>query len=378
MKNFFISLYICTLICLLFFSYAYIDSNLIYFRLLYSGFSYNYRATTTILFTSLVIILFVCYLFFIYLFQNKLLSVRDVKKLIITTITILFLSYPAMLSYDIFNYIATAKVVFSYKENPYIIMPIEFINDPLLLFTHAANKTALYGPVWITLTSFPFLLSFDNFLLTLFLFKLIPLVFYLYSLIILYKLSKNWYSILLFSLNPLVVIESLISSHNDIVMMGLALTAILLIKNNRNVLAMVFLSMSIGIKFSTIFLLPAFIYVIYRRLQKKGVNWNKMHSFSFLGMNSIFVLSPIREEMYSWYAIWFFIFVALMPDKKRIVKGSILFLFGLSLRYIPFMYVGTYDDTVIRARTAFMYIPLVIYISLIFIKKAIGKYRRYL
>ena len=38
-------------------------------------------------------------------------------------------------------------------------MPIEIPNEPYLAFTRAANKTALYGPVWILLTAIPHLLG---------------------------------------------------------------------------------------------------------------------------------------------------------------------------------------------------------------------------
>src|SRR5260221_3326430 len=116
-----------------------------------------------------------------------------------------------MLSYDIFNYIATAKVLFLYHENPYIIMPIEFLGDPFLLFMHAANKLALYGPFWIIMTGIPFLFSVKNFILSLLLFKLFVASFYFGTILFFNKLAKNLLSIFVFGLNPLVIIETSVS-----------------------------------------------------------------------------------------------------------------------------------------------------------------------
>ena len=157
------------------------------------------------------------------LINKKKIVFKDLRFLIFITIVILFFSYPGMLSFDIFNYIVTAKVLFFYHENPYIIMPIEFVGDPLLSFTHAANKISLYGASWILITAIPYFVGIGNFLLTLFSFKLFVSMFYLGTVFLIWKISKNLISVALFSLNPLVIIETLVSGHNDIVMVFFSL-----------------------------------------------------------------------------------------------------------------------------------------------------------
>src|SRR5581483_4454944 len=99
------------------------------------------------------------------------------KIIIGVSVSLLLLAYPTMLSFDIFNYIATAKVLFHYHENPYIIMPMEFIGDPLLHYTRAANKVALYAPFWIFITGSPYVLGFKNIFLILFNFKILNVLF---------------------------------------------------------------------------------------------------------------------------------------------------------------------------------------------------------
>ncbi len=140
------------LIFISFFSYLFLDPNLIYLNNFFTGFSFSYRGITTIFYTAIILLFFIFYILFVKLLNKGVLVKKDILILIgISALGLLF-SYPAMVSYDIFNYVATAKVSFYYFENPYLLMPIQFLNDPLLLFMQAANKTALYGPFWIMLT----------------------------------------------------------------------------------------------------------------------------------------------------------------------------------------------------------------------------------
>jgi Gpi18-like mannosyltransferase len=248
-----------------------------------------------------------------------------------------------MLSYDIFNYIATSKALFFYHENPYIIMPIELIGDPLLLFMHAANKVALYGPSWILLSGIPFLFGSGNFIITLFGFKLFIAVFYFATAFLIWKMSKNIFSVILFALNPLVIIETLIGGHNDIVMIFFALLSFFFLTKRKVFFAILFFILSLLIKYATILLLPVFLHALWRIFKRKEIDWKNIFYFSALIMILGFLLSPIREEIYPWYAIWFLPFVFLVPEKKTLVYVSIFSSFGLLFRYVPYMFSGIHE-----------------------------------
>lgn len=278
-------------------------------------------------------------------------------NLIIISVVFLFFSYPAILSSDIFNYIFTAKVLFGYHENPFIIMPIEFIGDPYLLFTHAANKVVLYGPSWVGITAAPYILGFNNFILTLFNFKILALVFYLGVIYLIFKLTKNVENTAYFALSPLVLIETLVSSHNDVAMMFFALVAIFFLKKDKIFFAIIFLILSILIKYATIFLIPLFIYLIYLKIKNKTVDWKKIYIYSSLLMLIVFLLSPLREEIYPWYGIWFLTFISLTENKNLKVLGIVLS-FGLLLRYVPFMYLGTHFGQTPFVKIIVTYVPL--------------------
>lgn len=370
MKKPTILLYCAFLLFFSFFSYFFIDPNLSYLKSIYSGFAFENRLMTTAIYTIFISIFFIFYGVFLWLGVKKKLQFNNIVILLLITVGILFISYPAMLSYDIFNYIMTSKVLFFYHESPYIVMPIEFIGEPFLSFTHAANKIALYGPVWLTLSGVPYILGQENFILTFFNFKLLAAVFYAATTFLIWKISKNIISLILFAFNPLIIIETLISGHNDIVMMFFVLLSFFLLMKKKMAWAVFFFVLSILIKYTTLILIPVFLFAIWKIIKKQEINWNTIFYFSFLLMLFGFLLSPIREEIYSWYAIWFLSFAFLVPHRKILLFTSIVFSLSLLLRYTPYMLSGTYSGhtPVMKEIISFIF-PVVVNIYYVLKKK---------
>lgn len=362
-------LFVAFLLIFSVFSYVFVDSNLFYLKNFYSGFAFSNRLPTAFFYISSIIIFFIFYGIFIYLAAKKKINLREVFMLTGLTAVVLSFSYPAILSYDIFNYIATSKVLFFYHENPYVVMPIAFIGDPLLAFTHAANKIALYGPFWILLTGIPYLLGFGNFLVFLFSLKFFISIFYLGTAFLIWKISKSIIPVILFSLNPLVVIETLVSGHNDIVMIFLVLLSFFFLTKKKIFLALLFLTLSILIKYTTILLAPVFLYIVWRIAKKKEIHFEKIFYYSALLMYVGFFLSPIREEIYPWYAIWFLSFSCLIPNRKILVYISAAFSFGLLFRYVPFMLLGTYFGPTPLIKQLATFIPVISIFIFIAIKE---------
>lgn len=326
------------LLALTVYSYGFVDPNL--HKPLFD-LVFNNRPLSTIIFISIILLLTICYLLFLRLAVKKNLNIRRMKWLIGLTIGILIFSYPAF-SYDIFNYILTAKVTYFYHENPYLVMPIEFIDDPNLAWTRAANKIALYGPSWIALTAMPHSLSFNNIVLSIFNFKLLIILFYLASLLLIYRLSKNILPVALFAFNPVVLVETLVSSHNDIVMMFLSILSFYFLTRKRVVLAGVILILSILIKYATIILVPIFLFAAWKIRRKEKIILDNIFHLSGWAMLIIFLTAPIREEIYPWYVIWMLSFAVLTPKKSFLLSLIIVLSVATLLRYVPVLYTGSY------------------------------------
>ncbi|HLD38209.1 MAG TPA: hypothetical protein VJA20_02100, partial [Candidatus Nanoarchaeia archaeon] len=80
---------------------------------------------------------------------------------------------------------------------------------------------------------------------------------------------------------------------------------------------------------------------------------------------------PIREEIYPWYAIWFISFSFLVPNKKILLYTSIAFSFSLLLRYVPYMFTGTYMGQTPFMKEIISFIPPALVFLYYVIKKKI-------
>ncbi len=358
MRKIFLLSYMVFLLCVVIFSYVFIDPNLIYLKPYVPGFLAASQQIKTTLYVVMIVIFFLFYWGWISLLKKNTLRNSDVIFGIYLTVIILFFSYSAMLSHDVFNYIATAKTLFFYHENPYVIMPIEFLQDPLLLFMHAANKTALYGPVWLLLTGVPYLAGLGHFILTFLLFKGMVVVFFLGTIFLLKKMTNDMMSIAFFVFNPLVVIETLIGNHNDIVMMFFVLLAYMLLRKKNLLLSSFSLLLSVLVKFATIFLIPVFLFVWWEGLQGKKMSENHPYYLGLLAMAIIFLLSPLREEIYPWYAVWLLVFLPFIYKNTLLRSLLIALSFGLLLRYVPYMFLLTHFGITPLVKVLVTFVPI--------------------
>lgn len=358
------SVFIASLVLFSVFSYSFIDINLSYLKGIYTGLYLNNRVLLSAIYFSLILIIFGASF-------SLLTNIDRIKinfnKIVLYIFLVTIFAYPAALTFDIFNYITTAKVAFFYQENPYIIYPIEFAGDPNLAFTRAANKLALYGPFWILLTGIPHLIGLGNFVLTLFSFKAFIALFFVGTVYLVRKIDKN--AVWFFALNPLVIIESLVSSHNDIVMVFFALLSFHLFFKKKYFSSITALASSTLIKFATLFLIPVYLGMIKDHITGKSINQEKAFRYSAIFMFIIFLLSPLREELYPWYAIWFIVFTSFLYKNRFLQNLILVFSFGLMLRYIPYMATGNYFGNTPIIRNVFMITPVIIFLVSTWLKR---------
>ena len=150
-----------------------------------------------------------------------------------------------------------------------------------------------------------------------------------------------------FAFNPLIIIESLVSSHNDIVMMALAVWAIVFFQQKKRWISWILLSLSIGMKLMTIFLIPSFM-----------TGWKRNTMLIFMSIGFMAVL--FQREVLSWYWVWIVPFISLVPRKWNVCIISYGVSIGLLLRYAPFLYYGNWDPPVGEIKMWVMWVPIAI------------------
>jgi len=318
---------------------------------------YFQRPLSATMYVVLLTALFALYACFVHAAARGKVTMKDVWVIIGCITLILVWSYPAF-SYDAFNYMFTAKTVLVYHKNPYTIAPIAFGGvDPWLSFLHWTHLPSAYTPLWIALTLPAYIFGFRFFLLTMWNMKILVAVFYLLSVRLIGAIMEQHdreravYAMVLFGLNPLVIVESLVSAHNDIVMMAIALFAVYLY-SKKKVAAFFVLSVSVALKLMTGALIPVFLFGVKKRINVITA------SLVAMCMGLAFVL--IYREFLPWYLVWVLPFVALTPRRTALVVLASALSLGLLLRYAPFLYYGHWDDPVPALMRWVTWMPIIV------------------
>lgn len=357
MKRTSILIYTLFLFTLVVYSYSQIDLNLTLtqwspyqkIQAILIQLGYFNRPLSSALYIFFILLFTVFYLIILYQVRKGRLNIKELTLLVVGTGLILTLSYPAF-SHDIFNYMFDARIITKYGMNPYSFKALDFPGDLWIRFMHWTHRTYPYGPLWIILTT-PFsYLGFQKFTLTLFNFKLLFLAgFYLNSYLI-NKISgivnpKNaLYSTAFFALNPLILIETVLSPHNDSIMLLFALVSIYALLKNKLVFSLISMLVSAAVKFVTLSLVPVIIYLF----KAKPTDIKKQNESILTLMLIISLISTAvavyYHELLPWYAIVPFGFISLLTNHKIIQILGISLSVGLLSKYVSFLYNGEWTN----------------------------------
>ncbi len=352
--------YLLSVISLFFFSFTQVDLGLTLtqwsvwqeFQKFFQTIGYFNRPYATAWYVATLILLWVFYLLFLFLVKKKQITNRQCLKLIFITSIILFFSYNAF-SYDLFNYIFDVKVVTFYHQNPYTHRALDYMGNPMLGFMHWTQRTYPYGPFWLLVTvPLGLLDGFRLLLPTMMLFKGVALGSYLGSIYCIKKIldkiapENSLFGAVFFALNPLVLIESLVSAHNDIFMMFLSLWAIYLLLNKKYLRAVLVLVLSIAVKYATVFLVPVFLLIGIFSLMKKKNNWNVVLFAIILSMLLPVVIASIRTNFQPWYLLYVLPFAALLAKKYVVFIPAVIISLFAMFEYLPFFYFGNWNPPI--------------------------------
>lgn len=351
--------YLLIIVGLFFYSYTQVDLNLTlskvsvwqYIQKAFQNIGWFQRDLSTNIYLVLVFLLAIFYFFILQLIKHGQMSEKQFWKLLILTSIILLFSYNAF-SYDLFNYLFDARIVTTYGQSPYEHAPWDFQGDPWLNFMRWIHRKFPYGPVWLLLTV-P--LSFAGgkvFLPTLFLFKALMAASFLGSVFFIGKILKKVFpqekllGMAFFAFNPLVIIESLVSAHNDIVMVFFTMLFFWeLLNKNYFRLTLSYIA-SVGIKYATIFLFPVVILALIKRNNNQEHFWRTIFFLSLLSMIPAVVVASFRTNFQPWYMLSVLPFAAFLTNKYYVVIPSVVISLFSLMHYVPFLKSGNWDPPI--------------------------------
>lgn len=286
----------------------------------------------------------------------------------------LLFSYNA-LSHDVFNYIFNAKMVLVYNQDPHLSTATQFPEDTWTRFMHNTHTPAPYGYGWTMLSLIPYMLGLGKFTLTWLIFRATGYLALPFLLILLSKLAKELRlpfklkDVALVFLHPLLLVEIISNSHNDLWMLIPAVASFwVLFALRKNISVAISLSMTLFIlsastKFATLLLLPlwaAAVWTVVGTGVKKDLPLTIRRftdlcahlmtaNISFLASVALFLpLVTLRSQLFHpWYLVWSLIWLPMV--KVRWWHAWVLSLSISSLfRYIPWMLAGGFSPEIIR------------------------------
>src|SRR3989344_1494210 len=378
------------------FSYSYVDLNLtisrntfiINFVSFMQQIGYFPRSLATSIYVIWIITAFILYIINLWLFYKKKVRENYLKYAVIFSTLILIFASP-FLSSDLFNYIFYSKIILNYHANPYAHRALDFPGDDWLRFMRWVHGYAPYGPLWLAGAIIPALLGFGKFILNLLMFKIFIGLFHLINSYLIFKILRKTgiKNILLgtafYALNPLLLIEGVANSHNDIVLASLLLFAICFYVHKENAKSFAALFVGTLIKYIPILILPWYIFSF---LSRKKVNYEKIIFLSLATLTIFtFIFSTLaikvpfmpggstQVQFQPWYLFWTLPYMALVPKRSLLILG-ILVSIGASLRYLPFLFYGdwVHANTILFMQSVTV-LPLIIGIFVIIIQKLVLK-----
>lgn len=356
------------------FSYAYVDLNLtisqnpqvLKFITAMQELGYYNRPTATLIYLLIIILAFSFFIFNLWLAARSKIGLRYLAISAVTNTIILIFAYP-FLSSDLFNYLFDAKIILNYQANPYTNRPLDFAGDEWLRFMRWTHRYSPYGPLWLGMTLLPAFLGFGKFILNFLMFKVTIAIFHLLNTYIIFKTLKMINPKLatmgaaFYGINPLFLIEGVVSAHNDVVLATAMLTSIYFLVKGRKALSFLSLFAGAAIKYIPILNLPwlllwTFIPKIpsYVFLDNRRIEWlilanlATMAAFTYI-YSSFRVTAPFvssgatQVQFQPWYLFWTIPFIAVLP-KKPLIVISLALSIGAMLRYLPYLYYGDWSQ----------------------------------
>lgn len=252
------------------------------------------RIEQTMVYILILIALTVFY-FLIVKNREKVFKSKKEMFIFITIVALIFIAVIPFTCSDVFYYLGVGRINSEYHQNPYYTTIKEFVEqgnnsnyleqDTVLeqgYINDWADSTVVYGPIWTFICSIVSVLSFGNIDIGLTVFKLFNVIVHILNCYLIYKISHKKIFVLLYGLNPFILIEGIACVHNDMFVILFALCSFYFLLKKKNIwLSLLFLALATAIKYFTIILLP-FIVIYYVRKDKSLKRFAKCIGYGIL------------------------------------------------------------------------------------------------
>ena len=350
----------------------------------------NYTNKTIGLLSGIIIIGLLLILSIIYLklikHEKKIFKNTKQTLAFIMIVSLIFMITLPYLSSDIYYYIGDSWLASKYKENPYYTAVSDLqekgINDEILANTGVwKGTTSVYGPLWNIIAKVLVSFSFGKVTVALFIFKIASYLIHVLNSYLIYKITKSNKYMLLYGLNPLIMIEFLSNVHNDIYLILFMFLAIYFLIRKRNIFGIIIsLALSISIKYSTALIVPfILIYYFKEKTILKRIMYCIISGLSIVGLvvllympyfkdTTIFTNMLVQGSKYSQsipllmmeylnknisniinsriIPLYIFIYILLVLDlllKKKITKRQIFKRYNLLMIIFIFIVLSTFQ-----------------------------------
>ena len=233
--------------------------------------------------TYIVLLTILTILYFL-IIKNRKKIFKSTKSiyLFIGISAFIFIFVLPFMSSDVFYYLGIGRLDSEYGQNPYYTTIMQFVdenggigkyieNDTVLIQGYAnvwTDTTVVYGPVWTFICKIIAGITFGNIDFALFIFKLISVALHILNCHLIYKITNKKIFVLIYGLNPFILLEGIANAHNDLYIITFVFTSLYFLLKKKNIcLSILFLAIATSIKYFTILLLP-FILIYHFRNEK--------------------------------------------------------------------------------------------------------------
>ncbi len=186
--------------------------------------------------------------------------------------------YPVF-SGDLMEYLVRGRILGVYHQSPYQHVPAEFPSDLLYAYSTWKINPDCYGPLLVALETIPALFFANSVTGMVWLEKMIFLGFMAFGAYFFTRLAsefgraeKTSESTVLFALNPLLWVSTVIDGHNDIVMLSLTLAGVYFFMRKKFTHCFLLCTAAFLAKYTVLLILP---FLVIAAMKQEGAREGK-------------------------------------------------------------------------------------------------------